>query len=489
MKQVQFCVVSGAQERLLDLFLNRIRISSMIDVLEFRITVDAGSPRTIESAASFVSDQILVRSAEAELLILGFETSCFLTYEVANQLFAHGLRINGVVLVNPFNSSKAETRLLRDDHALNDFEQLMAANREYRPFTTSVPVECFVTQRDAAKTTENEWGGFSSANYLITTRHFAPRLDESGFLDELAQYLNSRFPRQISAMGRHLSSVELNRGSASTCVFVFPGAGDTAVSLLPLLGALPSSWRVFGLHPRGFDEASTPFPTAEAAAQSFVDEILSLPPRGVLHFLGHSLGGLLALIVAKKLASRGLLVRSIMIVDSDVPHNPPKWEYTDREVLGEYLALLEQAAGRQLTVTADDLAAMGTPKMIAALHAAMVSAELVSSRSSPSSFLGAYRLFAASIRWKISQEDVKGFDGDCAVTLAHDNHSIRSKKAGRPDARAAQWRKLLPRAAVTTVSGNHISILKPPHCNQVVDAWRELIEAQGDSGGLSVTHA
>lgn len=423
---------------------------------------------TLESAALSAAELLSSAPLEGDVTVLGCYECCRFAYELAHRLAAQEMSVARVILLGPAGDPAAAVLLAQHGEVDEDAASLKLANNAYRMFNARLPLHCLAVSAEDADSFVKDWEPLRSANCSATLH----RVTLAAVAEEVFNLLTGAPElRQVTAP-KYRPGVELRRGALRTSVFVFPGAGDTAISLLPILAAVPAGWSVYGLHSRGFEDVYLPYPTPESAVAAFADETLRLAPSGPLHFLGHSLGGLLACMTAQALEERGRSVASVMIVDSELPQSPPKWEYTDVEVLREYLTILGQAAHAQIPVTAEELAMYGSGEMMNHLHSAMVSVGLVSRRSSPESFLNAYRLFASSIRWKIDKEDLVKFKGTARVVLAKDTSPPETALR-----RVADWKVLLPQSAAVAVAGNHMSILKEPLCASVVEHWRRLLEA------------
>ncbi len=97
-----------------------------------------------------------------------------------------------------------------------------------------------------------------------------------------------------------------------------PGLAGDPMWFMPLLPALDSMRPVLGL---SFVGLKPPMAIA-AAADKGVDALLSVQPRGPYLLLGHSLGGVLAFEMARRLQSRSHEVSFVGLIDTFVPGAP-----------------------------------------------------------------------------------------------------------------------------------------------------------------------
>jgi thioesterase domain-containing protein/acyl carrier protein len=97
-----------------------------------------------------------------------------------------------------------------------------------------------------------------------------------------------------------------------------PGLAGDPMWFMPLLQALDSRRPVLGL---SFVGLNPPMAIA-AAADKGVDALMSVQPRGPYLLLGHSLGGVLAFEMARRLQSRAQEVSFVGLIDTFVPGAP-----------------------------------------------------------------------------------------------------------------------------------------------------------------------
>lgn len=106
----------------------------------------------------------------------------------------------------------------------------------------------------------------------------------------------------------------------SRIVFAFAGAGEAALALSPLARRLPGT-RVVGLQAHGLESRGLPDWTITRAARRCVRHITEIDPIGPYVFVGHSLGGVIAMEAARILDRHGRSVEHIVCLDT-VLHGP-----------------------------------------------------------------------------------------------------------------------------------------------------------------------
>jgi acetoacetyl-CoA synthetase len=122
------------------------------------------------------------------------------------------------------------------------------------------------------------------------------------------------------------------RGSSRTLVRLRPGRDERplfvvhslfgdVLSMRPLALALDTDRAVYGLQARGLDPGEEPHTRVEAMADSYLDSLRSVQPAGPYVLGGHSLGGLVAFEMARRLVARGEAVEWLGLIDSDLHHS------------------------------------------------------------------------------------------------------------------------------------------------------------------------
>jgi amino acid adenylation domain-containing protein len=119
--------------------------------------------------------------------------------------------------------------------------------------------------------------------------------------------------------GAHASLVALNTAGSKTPFFCVAGAGGLALSFLPLARRMGPDQPFYGLQAHGLEKRGLPNFTLGRAASRYVRAIRTVQPHGPYLIGGHSLGGVLALLVARDLQSAGEEIALLTVFDSYVP--------------------------------------------------------------------------------------------------------------------------------------------------------------------------
>ena len=113
--------------------------------------------------------------------------------------------------------------------------------------------------------------------------------------------------------------VLLKPGDQKPPVFFMHGLGGNALEFVRLVKQLRSSHAIYGLQARGTDGLEQPCWSIEEMAAFHVEAIKELQPDGPYALVGYSLGGLVALEMARRLATAGEDIDLLVMIDSYPP--------------------------------------------------------------------------------------------------------------------------------------------------------------------------
>jgi acetoacetyl-CoA synthetase len=177
-----------------------------------------------------------------------------------------------------------------------------------------------VLERSSVGTNDNFFdvgGSASSAAKLFDEiakafgRDFPPVLIYAApTIETLATLLEDPAPPRVPPL------LPMKAGTDYPPVFIAHGLGDTVLGLSGLVGKIESRHPIYGMQARGIDGVDEPFTSIEAMAQFQLDAIKGLQAHDPYFLIGYSLGGLVALEMAQRLAAGGEKVALLALVDS-----------------------------------------------------------------------------------------------------------------------------------------------------------------------------
>ena len=138
--------------------------------------------------------------------------------------------------------------------------------------------------------------------------------------------------------------VLLKSGDKRPAVFLTHGLGGNILEFFDFAGYMQSSHALYGLQARGTDGLEEPCSSIEEMAAFHVDAIKSIQPHGPYALVGYSLGGLVALEMARLLAATGESMDLLVMIDS----YPPLQYAPLAQQLGVYARRVTHRASRLL---------------------------------------------------------------------------------------------------------------------------------------------
>jgi thioesterase domain-containing protein len=258
------------------------------------------------------------------------------------------------------------------------------------------------------------------------------------------------------------AAVTIRTGNAQTRkVFCLPGAGANATSFLDFAARSPGDAGFIGLEaPAPLGRDGEP-PTLQEAARRYVDTIRSLQPEGPYHLVGHSFGGWVALEAARQLTEAGVTVAPVVLVDTQAPRAEG---HGDRGyALREYLALIELQSEQEHGLDADTLAELPPTEQARPIFEAMRRGRLLPANARLEDFVPVLEMFCRQCAIGYRPQ---GAFGGLALLLRAVPEEGGADEAVDLDA----WRLHEPQLRGFDVPGSdHLSILKPPHVDRVIE--------------------
>jgi thioesterase domain-containing protein len=116
-----------------------------------------------------------------------------------------------------------------------------------------------------------------------------------------------------------LEFVLLKAGTTQPPVFLMHGLGGNIMEFFDLTQNLDTSHPVYGLQARGTDGSAEPCRSIDEMAEGHVTSIRRLQPKGPYILVGYSLGGSVALEMARRFVEAGEKIALLVMIDSYPP--------------------------------------------------------------------------------------------------------------------------------------------------------------------------
>lgn len=247
----------------------------------------------------------------------------------------------------------------------------------------------------------------------------------------------------------------LKEGGAPSPLFIAPGLGGGPAEFFQLVKYIQAPKSIYGLQPKGIEGFDDPCERIEDMAEFYLEALLRYQPCGPYRLAGYSLGGLVALEMARTLVSRGQEVPLLVLIDS----------YPDMDALSptQFLRLWMQRAKRRITM-------FGQPPRTDIRLGGLPSTDAI-----PTFAPAFYRVRDAAYR-ALRKYKPKAYPG--AVQF------IRAAEVTEfPADPAAVWSHLLGSLQVETVPGDHLGMLTTHYekLASVLDRYLEVESADNHS--------
>ena len=220
--------------------------------------------------------------------------------------------------------------------------------------------------------------------------------------------------------------IQLKPGSKNPPVFLAHGMGGSVIDFFQPVRHIDSEHPIYGVQAKGIDGLDQPLERIEDMAEFHLNAIKEVQPRGPFALMGYSLGGLVVLEMAQRLAESGEKVALLAMIDA-YPH-------ISNLLLGQRLRLTVRQAKRRFQGLGgfSGSAAYQPPagvSLTAAMQRVRESAYVALTRYRPRFYPGEIKFVRAEI-----------------------------STAFPADARAV-WAPLAEKINVTTVAGDHLGMI------------------------------
>ncbi|OUR88833.1 hypothetical protein A9Q81_23010 [Gammaproteobacteria bacterium 42_54_T18] len=118
-------------------------------------------------------------------------------------------------------------------------------------------------------------------------------------------------------------------GMNEKTLFCIHAVGGEVLAYSALARELSSNISVFGLQARGFVGSQSPLSDIGDMADVYVDHIKQASPSGPYYLCGQSMGGLIAIEIARRLQSDGSAVEAVFLLDTYIPSDKNKVDDVD----------------------------------------------------------------------------------------------------------------------------------------------------------------
>ncbi|HYH80393.1 MAG TPA: amino acid adenylation domain-containing protein [Longimicrobium sp.] len=253
-------------------------------------------------------------------------------------------------------------------------------------------------------------------------------------------------------------------------LFLVHAAGGSVLAYAGLARRLGPDQPVYGLRARGLADGERPHASIAEMAADYLQALRAVQPRGPYHVAGWSMGAVIALEIARQLEDAGEAVALLAAIDPALP-GPDAGAPTDEPALLRHFA-------RDLGVPAEDLDTLpaeaweaGAERSLGSLleHARVL--HLVPPDLDLARLERMFGVFRAGVE-ALGSHVPAPFGGEITLILAG------SGDLARASARSVAWERLAGRGAtVRSVPGDHFTLLREPHVEEVAKELARRLDA------------
>ena len=218
---------------------------------------------------------------------------------------------------------------------------------------------------------------------------------------------------------------------------------------------------VYGLQARGFLGEQLPHEDLVTMAHDYVEAVRAVQPTGPYLLGGWSMGGLVALEMARRLRELGQEVALVALIDSPAPEKLARPDEAER--VAWFMRDIAGTAGRPFTLPAEALRPLGAEQRLAFALERAHEAGVVARDVDLPQLQRLLRVFEADTKamdqWTPRQVDVR------AVLLKAADDTV-----ARAD--TAAWRPWVGNLEARTLAGDHYSLLSPAGVDTLVAVLR-----------------
>jgi amino acid adenylation domain-containing protein/non-ribosomal peptide synthase protein (TIGR01720 family) len=253
------------------------------------------------------------------------------------------------------------------------------------------------------------------------------------------------------------SLVRLHDGVAEPPLFCIHGLGGHVAAFVPLARQLRPERLVYGLQAQGLAADQQPHNRIEDMAAYYVDEIRSLQPQGPYLLAGWSMGGLIALEVARRLNDVGQHVGLVAMLDTHLA-------VPDHEDQAPNEAVVTRQVARFLEIPLEELDKIPVEHRL----------EFLAQKATLARGIGA--------------DDVRRLADVCRAHLAamslhtptpYDHAAVLFRCTGSRDSADDRWGVFCPHLAIERVPGDHYAMLRKPAVDSLAERLGQYLQKGG----------
>ena len=261
------------------------------------------------------------------------------------------------------------------------------------------------------------------------------------------------------------SLVKIQGGGSHEPFYCAHPIGGGVLCFHDLARSLGREQPFFAFQSHGMDGHVQPFNRIEEIAAHFVDEMVAHKPEGPYLLGGWSMGGLIALEMARRLAEIGKSASLLVLIDTIAPDMKSSPEsVTDTGLLAEYLT--------DLGVGLDEFLKLGSDEQFSYVLEEAKKAKRLHPNAQVSDIRPYFEIFKNNVKAQRNYIP-KSYSGDVVLLRARN-----ANEKGRPADELLGWGAYIKgRIQVVDVPGSHTTMMVEPHVKVMAEELRSCIDA------------
>jgi len=229
---------------------------------------------------------------------------------------------------------------------------------------------------------------------------------------------------------------------------------------------------IYGIQAQGLNGKQPPLETIEAMAASYIKAIKEIQQDGPYLLGGHSNGGLIAFEMARQLESEVEQVEKLIIIDTHPPLPTPDIEESLSDNAGILCFIVEQIAihfNTTVNISYEKLSSLNNCAQFEYVLQILQQSELIPPELGTNFIAGLVNVYKTNVKASLvyQPQPVK-----CPISLL----ITESLAAQFPDDSTVGWQQLAKaKVRVCSLTGEHQTVLKQPHVENLATAIAELL--------------
>jgi thioesterase domain-containing protein len=272
---------------------------------------------------------------------------------------------------------------------------------------------------------------------------------------------------------RHSTLVQIQAGGTRPAFFCVHPSGGGVLCYAHLARQLGPEQPFYGFQSAGLDDEGALAESVEEMAARYVEELRGAQATGPYLLGGWSMGGLVALEMARQLRARGDEIALLALLDAPAPEKDAAPSVPDELTLMIHFALDLGVTHEALVELGGRVKLVNPDEQLAEVLELAKAADLVAPDVEPRVIRRLFNLFKANVRAMLNYRPPV-WQGPLTLLVAEESEARAGDGGG-----ARRWAEAARAVEVHSVPGSHFTMLREPHVRALAERLGECIERVG----------